>query len=141
MTATSSEPVGFLSAAADAANRLGRQTEERRQSLHPLFQQLAAMHENQRIDAALGDEPRGNDGLSEGGRGRQDARVVGQHRPGGGLLLRPQFAVELHVQRRARVSFIANDGLDVQVREKLLHVFQTAAGQADVMRHGLRHSR
>ena len=60
------------------------------------------MHEDQRIDAALGNEPRGNHGLSKGGRGRQNARVVGQHRAGGGLLLRPQFTVELHIQRRAR---------------------------------------
>ena len=81
MTATSSEPVGFLSAASDSADGFWRQTEKRRQSFHPLFQQLAAMHEDQRVDAALGDEPRSDHGLAEGGRGGQNAGVVGQHRP------------------------------------------------------------
>ena len=120
----------LLVAASYAANRLGRQTEEHRQPLDPLLQQLAAMHEDQRIDAALGDQPGGNDRLAEGGRGRQNARFMPQHLLGDGRLLRPQFALKLHVQSDARVSLVARDGLDVQVREELLHIFQTAAGQA-----------
>ena len=132
MTATSSEPVAFSVAASDAADRLGRQIEERRKPLDPLLQQLAAMHEDQRIDAALGNQPGGDHRLAEGGRGRQDARLMPQHLPGGGGLLRPQFALKLHVQGDARASLVAHDGLDMQVRKQLLHFFQAAAGQAEV---------
>ena len=128
-------------AAADPANRLRRQAEKRRQSLDPLFQQLPAMHENQRVDAALGNEPCRHDGFSESRRGGQNARVVGQHRSGGGLLLGPQFTLELHIQRRAGVPLIADDRLDAQVRQELLHLVQTAARQADVLRHDPRHKR
>ena len=92
----------LLSAAANPAYRLWRQAEKRRQSFHPLFQQLAAMYEDQRIDAALCNEPCGNDRLSKGGRGRQNTRVMGQHGIGCGLLLGPQFAMERHIQRFAR---------------------------------------
>ena len=49
---------GRLPASApDPADELGMKSEKARQSLHPLFQQLPAMHENQRIDGALGDQP------------------------------------------------------------------------------------
>ena len=50
-------PCRLLSPAADPADGLGRQPQKRRQSLNPLFLQLPAMHENQRIDPALGDQP------------------------------------------------------------------------------------
>ena len=50
-----------------------------RQPLPPLLLQLATMDEHERIHAAFGDQPCGDDGLSERGRGRQDAGVVREH--------------------------------------------------------------
>ena len=78
---------GLLPPAADSSDLLLWQTEKRRQPLDPLVHQLSAMDEHQRIDAALGDQPRCNDRLPEGRRRGQHAGVVGQHLAGGGLLL------------------------------------------------------
>ena len=88
-------PLGFLSAAATLTNCRLRQIEKSAKPLDPLLEQLAAMHENQCIDAALCDQPRSNDGFSESGRGGQDAGVVGQHRCRRGQLIWTQFSVEL----------------------------------------------
>ena len=92
------------------------------------------MDEHQRIDAALGDEPRGNDGLSESRRCRQHAGVMGQHLACGGLLLGSQFAMKCHIQWFSRESFIANADLDAQVGEQRLHFLQTPARQTDMIR-------
>ena len=47
------QPGRLVAAAANAANRLRREVEKRRQTFDPLVQELAPMHEHQRIDAAL----------------------------------------------------------------------------------------
>ena len=48
------EQTGRLAAAAaDATDRFRREVEKRRQPFDPLVQELAPMHEHQRIDAAL----------------------------------------------------------------------------------------
>ena len=64
---------GSASAASDSTDGLRRQAKKRRQSFYPLIQQLPTMHENQRVDATPGNQPRGDHRLSEGGRCRQNA--------------------------------------------------------------------
>ena len=54
---------------------------------------------------------------------------------GGDLLLGPQFAVERrHPEACRRIVRRVHDSSNAQVREKLLHIVQTAARQADVLR-------
>ena len=77
--------MGLLSPAADAADGLRGQVEERREPLDPLVQQLPAMDEHQRVDAAAGDQPGGDHGLAERRRGGQHAGVVRQHRAAAAL--------------------------------------------------------
>ena len=115
--------------------RLRGSTEKRRQALHPLIEQLLSMHEHQRVDAALGDQPRGDDRLAEGGRGGQHTGVVRQQRVRGGLLFRPQFAVEDDIERLARHIVRRESRRSIlEVVEQVAQVLQTAARQAEVMR-------
>ena len=115
MTATSISPVGLLSAAANAADRLGREVEKRRQTLDPLVQQLAPMHEHQRIDAALGDQPGGDDCLAERRRGGQDASVVLQHRVRREPLLWSELALKGRLQRMSTETLVTDDRSNIQV--------------------------
>ena len=128
----------LLVSAADAADRLRRQAEECRKPIDPLLQQLAAVHEHERVDSALRDEPGGDDRLAEGGRGRQDSRFMPKHRFRGQRSA--QAATRLGTERPARCPGIARRGgrADVEVGEEVLHLLQAAAGQADVLRRGLR---
>src|SRR5215510_8865908 len=71
-------PSRSTTASADATDRLGRYIEERRKALDPLIEQLPSMHQDERVDAAFRDEPRGNDGLAKCGGRRQDACLVTQ---------------------------------------------------------------
>jgi hypothetical protein len=59
----------FVSAAANSPNRLGRHVKERRETLHPLVEELPPMHKHQRVDTALGDQPGCNHRFSERCRG------------------------------------------------------------------------
>ena len=98
------QPGWSVSSAADAPNRFRREAEEGRESLDPLVEKLAAMNEDERVHAALGDQPRSHDGLAEcRGRG-QHAGLVLEHRVCGGLLFRPQLAAERDVQRLSGCS-------------------------------------
>ena len=92
------------------------------------------MDQHERVDAALSDEPRGDDGLAKCGGGRQDASLVAQHGVSCGLLFLPQLAVKLHIQRTAVVAFVANDHADAKLGEHLANVIEAAAWQPDVMR-------
>ena len=87
MTATSMSPVGSGAPATDTTNRFRRQTEECRESLDPLIEQLAPVHENQRVHAALGNQPRGDDGLAKRRRRGENTGIVRQHRVSSSLLL------------------------------------------------------
>ena len=73
---------------------LGRHVEKGGQPFDPLFQQLPAVHQNQRVDARRGDEPGRHHGLAKGRGGRQHAGVVRRQRIGRHLLLRAQLTVE-----------------------------------------------
>jgi hypothetical protein len=59
----------LFATAANAADRLRGKAEECCQAFDPLVQELAPMHEHQRVDAALGDQPGSDDGLAERRRG------------------------------------------------------------------------
>ena len=59
------------------------------------------MDEHQRVHAALGDQPRGDDRLAKRRRRGEHAGIVRQHRVCSGLLLAPQLAVKRHVERCA----------------------------------------
>src|SRR4051812_26367430 len=72
--------IGFLSSASDMTDRLRRQIEKCTKSLDPLLEQLSPMHEHQRVDTTLCNEPCSNHGFSEGRAGGQDARIMSEHR-------------------------------------------------------------
>src|SRR5919201_4726329 len=92
------------------------------------------MHEHEHVNAALSDEPRGNDSLAKcGGRG-QDASLVAQDSFSCDLLFLPQVAVKLHLQRTTAVAFVATDYADAKLGEHLANVIEAAAWQPDVMR-------
>ena len=134
MTATSSLPVAFFFPPPIRPISLCRKTEKRRQSLDPLIHQLPAMDEHQRVDAALGNQPRGNDRLSKRcGRGKH-AGVVGQHLACGRLLLRSQLPLKRHIQRLAGEAFVANVDLDLQIGKQALHFLETSSRQGEMMR-------
>lgn len=65
------QPGRSASAAADATDRLRGQAEERREPFDPLVEQLTSMHEHERADAALCDQPGGDHRLAERRRGSQ----------------------------------------------------------------------
>ena len=92
------------------------------------------MDQHERVDAALGDEPRGDDGLAKRGGGCQDASLVAQHGVRCGLLLLPKLALKLHLQTTAVVAFVANDHANTKLGEHLANVIEAAAWQSDVMR-------
>src|SRR6266568_3284962 len=71
--------IGFLSSASDMTDRPRRQIEKCRKSLNPLFEQLSSMHEHQRVDTTLCNQPCRNHGFPEGSAGGQHASVMSQH--------------------------------------------------------------
>src|SRR5436309_2771645 len=123
----------LVAAAANAADRLGREVEKRRQTLDPLVQELAPMHEHQRIDAALGDQPGSHDCLAERRRGGQDTSVMLQHRLRRELLFCAQLALKAGTQRVTAETLVTDDRANIQVDQYLTYVFETSAWQADVL--------
>ena len=85
------------------------------------------MHQHKRVNAALRDKPRGDDGLAKCGGRRQDACVVAQEGVGSGLLFRPQLALKRHLQGTAVVAFVANADADAKPCEQLADVIEAAA--------------
>ena len=86
----------LLATAAQTTDLAFRNVEELAQPVGPLLHELLAVNENQGVDAALGDQPRGDDRLSECGRRGQDAGVVRQHGGGRHLLLGAKLALKGH---------------------------------------------
>ena len=92
------------------------------------------MDQHEHVDAALSDEPRGDDSFAKrSGRG-QDASLVTQDGGSCGLLFLPQVAVKLHLQRSTVVAFVANDHADAELGEHLPNIIEASAWQPDVMR-------
>ena len=70
------------------------------------------MHQNQRVHAALGDQPGGHHRFAEGrGRGK-NACIVLQQRRSRHLLFRPQGAAKRNLQRNPAEPLIAKHGFD-----------------------------
>ena len=113
------QPGRLVAAAANAADRLGREVEKRRQTLDPLVQELAPMHEHQRIDAALGDQPGSDDCLAECRRGGQHTSFVLQHRLGRELLLGSELALKGGMQWLSAETLVADDRANIQVGQHL----------------------
>ena len=78
------------------------------------------MHEHECVDAALCDQPGGDDCLAERRRRGQNASLVAQHRVRRRLLLRPELALKGHVQRSAVATLVTNDRANVQDRSSVL---------------------
>ena len=109
------EPVRPGTPTADPTDRLRRQAKERRESFNPLIEQLTPVHEDQRVHAALGNQPRGDDGLAKRGRCGEDADIVRQHRVCRGPLLASQLAAKRDLDRAPFVAFIADHGAHAQI--------------------------
>ena len=132
----------LLAPAADSADGLGRQPQKRRQSLDPLFLQLPAMHENERIDAALGDQPCGDDGLSKGGRGGRERRCRGPAGRGRPSLARD--ATRPGTSTSSGLPALRSSRITTSMRrsdKQRLDLVQATPWQTDVLRHGPRHRR
>ncbi len=102
------QPGWPVSPAADTADRSCGDVQERGKPVDPLIEQLPSMNEDESVHAALGNEPRGNDGLAEGSGSRQHSGVVPQHGVRGGLLFGTQLAAEGDLERAAGRAFISN---------------------------------
>lgn len=92
------------------------------------------MHQDERTDAALGNQPRGHHGLSERRGGCQHSRVMRKHGLGSNGLLGAQFALEGRLQGLAGVALVPDHRLDLQIREGLKQFIQAAARQSKVLR-------
>ena len=88
----------LLASAAQTTDLAFRNAEKLAQPVAPLLHELLAVNENQGVDAAVGDQPGGDDRLSECGRRGQYAGVVRQHGGGRRLL----FRAEVHLERRPK---------------------------------------
>ncbi len=130
-----------ISSSADSSDRFRRDIEERRETLNPLVEQLTAMNQHERVHAAPGDEPRGDDGLAERCCGCQYASLMTQHRVRCCLLLLPKLALKLHLQTTAVATFVANRRANTKIREGLANVIEATARQSDVMRADPRRTR
>ena len=92
------------------------------------------MHDHERVDAALCDQPGGDHCLAKGRCGSQDAGVVRQQRLRRRLLIRPELALKGYGQGAASVPFVANVRTHAQVSQRLAHIVKAPSRQADVMR-------
>src|SRR6185295_8486684 len=127
------QPGRLVAATANPANRLRREVEKRRQTLDPLVQELAPMHEHQRINPALGDQPGSDDCLAERRRGGQDTSIVLQNRLCRELLLCSKLALKGGMQRVSAQTLVTDDRANIQVDQYLTNVFETSAWHADVL--------
>ena len=99
-----------------------------------MFLQLLPVHQNQGVDAALGDEPRRQHCLAKGSGSRQHPGVVGQHGCSRLLLFTAQGAPEFHRQRLAVAALIPNGDLGPQGFQQLHRLLVATARQANVRR-------
>src|SRR6266545_4811458 len=126
-------PGRLFSTAANTADRRRGKIEECCQAFDPLIQELAPMHEHQRIDAALGDQPGCDNCFAERRRGGQDTGFVLQHRLRRELLLRSELALKGGMQRMSAETLVPDNRANIQVDQYLTNVLETSAWQADVL--------
>ena len=67
---------GLTATATDRTHITSVHRQELLEALDPLFQQLLAMHQHERVDSPVGNQRGGDDGFAEGGRRRQNTTIV-----------------------------------------------------------------
>ena len=123
---------GASASTADLADALDGQIQKRSEPLAPLIQELAAMHEDERVGFARGNESRGHNRFAEGSGRAKDAFVVCEHGVRHGLLFRPKLAVKCHVDELSSESLIVDFHRDLVRLQKGCDLVQTAARQGNV---------
>jgi hypothetical protein len=106
---------------------------KRAQTLDPLIEQLPAVYQHKRVHAALSDQPGCDNGFPERRRCRQHPDIVSNHGSCRRLLLRAERSLKGEVQRFAVIALVFDNGLYIQVREKLMDLFHAATGQSNVV--------
>src|SRR6266498_4612576 len=91
------------------------------------------MHEDQRVDAALGDQPGSDDCLAERCRGGQDTSFVLEHRLGCELLLRPKLALKGRLHWVSAETLVTDHGANLQVDQDLTNIVEASAWKTDVL--------
>ena len=120
--------------AADCADVAVLHGQKRLKAFAPLVDELAAMDENQRVDAACGDHARADDGLAERRRSGQHAIIVGFDRSDGGRLYVVQCAEKFEVQWPTRIAFIFELRRGSVQLQQFDSFVEAATRQADVVR-------
>ena len=103
----------LLATAAQTTDLTFRNVEKLAQPVAPLLHELLAVNKDQGVDAALGDQPGGDDCLSECGRRGQNAGVVRQHGGGRHLLFGTKVALKGHRNGCPGTTLIIDRRLDV----------------------------
>ena len=117
-----------LSAADPPDGRCGK-IEERPEPGSPLVHEMAAVHENERIGLACGDDGCGNHRLAESGRSSEHTGLMRQQRPGGGLLLQGQLAEKGGLNGAAGITFVPQIDANAEIVKQTLHRLATTARQ------------
>jgi hypothetical protein len=118
---------------ADGADLRRGQTEEDGQTLPPLVEQLAAMHQDQRVHATLCDTVCGDDRFAEGRGCGENSVIVGQKGICRFGLLWTQFTAELDSNRASEKSLVFDAGRDAMAFEKIDDIGEAPARQADIL--------
>jgi hypothetical protein len=108
--------------------------QKRLQALAPLVDELAAMDENERVDATRGDHARADDGLAERRRSGQHAVVVGLNRGDGGGLYVMQGAQKFQVEWPTCIAFVFELRRGSVQLEQLNGFIEAATRQANMVR-------
>lgn len=124
---------GLGLAAPHGADLVLAHAKEGLQALLPLPEQVGAMDQHQRIDAALGDQRCRRDCFAERRRRAQDAGVMTKQYRDRLLLFQAQRAGKAHVQRLADEALVAQRTANVVGAQQFLDSIQTAAWQGDVL--------
>ena len=130
---TSTMPLGLCLPPPNPPDGGFRKIEERAEPGDPLIHELAPMNQDERIDAAGGDDGCGDHRLAEPGCRCQHAGLAREKRLGGCVLLRGQFAEKGRLDGAAGVAFVAQANADAEIVEQLLQCRVAAARQRDVV--------
>jgi len=106
---------------------VGGNVEELRQSVDPLLEQGAAVHEHDRGAGALGDQRGRHHGLAGTRRRDENTDLVRRHRLDGRSLRRRQGAHERHVDRVSVAARIADGRVNTGLIELCGHGLETAS--------------
>ena len=99
-----------------------------------MFQKLLPVDQNQRVDAALGNEPGRNHRLAKCRGCCQNTRVLREQRLSRCLLIGPQRAMKSHSQRHANVSLITENGFNLESCKRFHDVIQAPSWQREMLR-------